>query len=127
MKIYVVASLTLFALLACTNNHNRYHDGVYVYTDTSQQSIIAQEIKVDGKWMYHTIQSSKEKSNFKEYKSICIQYPYKITLPLQDGHSVVIEIDSAGNLSYDGHLFIKEPIRIVDPMPIPKTFQESRQ
>lgn len=127
MKVKFTFYLLLLTLYACTNNHKRYHDGIYIYTDAPGHHPSVQEITVDGQWMYHSIQSIKDKANFKEYKSICIQYPGKITLPMQDGHSVTVETDSAGNLHYDGHLFIKEPIRIIDPMPIPRSFQENQQ
>lgn len=127
MKIKFIIYFFLLTLYACTNTNKRYHDGTYVYIDALRRTPNEQQITIDGQWMYHSIQSIKDKANFKEHKFICIQYPDKIPLPLQDGHSVTVEIDSAGNINYDGHLFIKEPMRIIDLTPIPRSFQENQQ
>lgn len=126
MKL-ISAAIIVVALMACKNTGKRYHDGTYVYTDTSGRIPYVQKITVDGKWIYHTVQSTKENSSAKKYKMLCIQYPDKITLPLIDGHSVIVEVDNSNNLIYDGHLFKKEPSTGILLIPAPKVFQETKE
>ena len=55
MKIILTTCLLFLTLVVCTGNQKRYHDGLYVYSDISQQLGQAQKIKVDGRWMYRSI------------------------------------------------------------------------
>lgn len=125
MKIDLIACLLLLTLFACTSNHKRYHDGMYVYSDSLHPGQQVQKIKVEGGWIYHIIQPSDGKSKTKAYTFPCIQYPDKISLPLPKGHSVTIDIDQEGNLIYDQMTFKKEWIHIIDPTPVPKAFIEA--
>ncbi|NCU04898.1 MAG: hypothetical protein GXC73_13010 [Chitinophagaceae bacterium] len=123
MKNKLIACFLLLMFYACKDSKHRYHDGTYVHA--ANDASTEQRIRVDGKWMYHSLHSSKSNSKIREYKFICIQYPDKISLPLPKGHTVTVEIDKNGNLIYDGMEFKREFIRIIDPAPIPEALLES--
>jgi hypothetical protein len=88
-------------ILSASERKTGYHDGTYFYTDLNTRIPNKQK-------MLHFYQAINDSTNVKSYKDYCIQYPDRIELLMWRGHSVLIKVDSTGNLIYDNRLFKKE-------------------
>jgi hypothetical protein len=104
----VIPFIIMALLLSCKERKTDYHDGTYFYTDLNARIPNKQRIDIKGAKMLHFYQAINDSTNVKSYKDHCTQYPDRIELLMWRGHSVLIKVDSIGNLIYDNRLFTKE-------------------
>ncbi len=121
--------LLFFAtLFSCKQGTPGYHDGYYIFKDSSHNPVLEESISINRSWATLRFRSVFNKSKLKKTKYLCFQDSGKIDLYMgKKQHPLSIPVNKDGNLVWDGRVFIKQPERVISNTPVSAFFLQEQQ
>lgn len=123
----IFSLLILASFLSCESSSSNFHDGEYVFVDSTRRPVLHESIFIYGYSATLRFRSFFNQSKLSKTKYLCFQRTGKIDLYMGKREPPLsILVNKDGNLLFDDMIFVKQTLPVISNTPVSAFFLQRK-